>query len=118
MTFKLTVDRSSFDKNLRTVISDYENAGSKVVPVIKGNGYGFGRRNLAFEVSKTNLPRIAIGSVFELDQALSDFGGEIVVLEPFNPNDSSTVSLWERTPPRILRRFACSKSSIRTGLSG
>lgn len=105
MTFKLTVDRSSFDKNLRTVISDYENAGSKVVPVIKGNGYGFGRRNLALEVSKTNLPRIAIGSVYELDQALSDFGGEIVVLEPFNPNDSSTISLWEHATKNNAHRL-------------
>lgn len=105
MTFKLTIDRNSFDKNLRNVISDYQDAGSKVVPVIKGNGYGFGRQNLAAEVSKINLPRIAIGSVYELDQALSNFGGEIVVLEPFNPNDNSTIPLWEHATKNNAHRI-------------
>jgi hypothetical protein len=96
MTFSLTVDNQAFEKHLKSVMTDFTKVGAQVIPVIKGNGYGFTRRTLAKESSKLNIKRIAIGTVYELDQTLTDFGDEVIVLEPFNPSDSLTVSLWEQ----------------------
>lgn len=95
MTFALTVDGKVFEKHLSGVIADFKKVDAAVVPVIKGNGYGFGRRELAKQSTKLGAKRIAVGTVYELDQALTDFADEIVVLEPFNPADVATVSVWE-----------------------
>jgi alanine racemase len=96
MTFSLTVDASKFRGHLVSVMNQYAQAGADLVPVIKGNGYGFGRTNLAREASRLGTNRIAIGTVWELDQALVDFAGEVVVLEPFNTNDQAAKELWQR----------------------
>ena len=96
MTFALTVDGKAFEKHLTGVVADFKKVDAKVTPVIKGNGYGFGRRELAKQSTKLGATRIAVGTVYELDQALTDFGGEIVVLEPFNPLDLPSVNQWEQ----------------------
>lgn len=96
MTFSLTIDRKLFNKHLSATLEKFEKSGASVTPVIKGNGYGFGRRFLANEASALGIKRIAVGTVYELDQALTDFGDEILVLEPFNPQDSVAVSAWEK----------------------
>lgn len=95
MTFSLTVDGAAYQKHLLAVLNEYKKAGAEVVPVIKGNGYGFTRRLLAKQAERLNLNRISVGTVYELDQALTDFGNEIMVLEPFNPTDIQTLPLWE-----------------------
>ncbi|CAB4333791.1 unannotated protein [freshwater metagenome] len=96
MTFSLTVDATKFRGRLVSVMNQYAQAGADLVPVIKGNGYGFGRANLAREASRLGASRIAIGTVWELEQALIDFAGEVVVLEPFNANDQAAKELWQR----------------------
>jgi len=96
MTFSLTVDASKFRGHLVSVMNQYAQAGADLVPVIKGNGYGFGRTNLAREASRLGTNRIAIGTVWELEQALVDFAGEVVVLEPFNAHDQAAKELWQR----------------------
>jgi hypothetical protein len=96
MTFSLTVDAAKFRGNLVSVMNQYAQAGADLVPVIKGNGYGFGRTKLAREATRLGSSRIAIGTVWELEQALIDFAGEVVVLEPFNANDQAAKELWKR----------------------
>ena len=105
MTFALTVDRALFDKNVNSVIADFKKVNAEVIPVIKGNGYGFTRRLLSNESTKLGLNRIAVGTVFELDQALTDFGNEIVVLEPFNPNDHATIEAWQHATKNNAHRI-------------
>lgn len=94
MTFLLKVDAEKFRGHLVSIMNSHATAGSELVPVIKGNGYGFGRRLLADEASRLGCNRIAIGTVWELGQALADFSGQILVLEPFNSNDISAVAQW------------------------
>jgi alanine racemase len=96
MTFSLTVDATKFRGHLVSVMNQYAQAGADLVPVIKGNGYGFGRTNLAREASRLGANRIAIGTVWELEQSLVDFAGEVVVLEPFNASDQAAKELWQR----------------------
>jgi hypothetical protein len=54
-----------------------------VVPVIKGNGYGFGRELLCAEASRLGVPMIAVGTYAELPTALGAFGRDVLVMEPF-----------------------------------
>jgi hypothetical protein len=54
-----------------------------VVPVIKGNGYGFGRDLLCAEASRLAVPMIAVGTYAELPEALAAFAGDVLVMEPF-----------------------------------
>jgi alanine racemase len=96
MTFSLTVDAKTFRAHQSDLVKTYAKAGADLVPVIKGNGYGFSRGVLANEAQLIGAKRIAIGNVWELDQALADFAGEIVVLEPFNENDELAQSTWKR----------------------
>jgi hypothetical protein len=54
-----------------------------LVPVVKGNGYGFGRDLLCAEAQRLGFPMIAIGTYIELPEALAAFGGDVLVLEPY-----------------------------------
>ena len=94
MTFSLTVDAIKFRAHLSAMTVKFQATGVKLVPVIKGNGYGFTREVLAKEASNLGLNRIAIGTVWELSETLAKFPGEIVVLEPFNSSDTSAVAQW------------------------
>jgi alanine racemase len=96
MTFSLKVDAEKFRSHLVSVMNGYASAGAELVPVIKGNGYGFGRDRLATEASRLGCNRIAIGTVWELGQSLEIFSGEILVLEPFNIDDESAVAQWRK----------------------
>ena len=61
MTVRLTVDRARWWNHVTYVADTVDN----LVPVVKGNGYGFGRQVLAAEASKLS-PIIAVGNVHEL----------------------------------------------------
>ncbi len=56
-----------------------------IVPVVKGNGYGFGRELLCREAQRLAVPQIAVGTYAELPEALAAFGREVLVLEPYRP---------------------------------
>ncbi|MCU1536359.1 MAG: alanine racemase domain protein, partial [Humibacillus sp.] len=79
MSFVLHVDgdrwRASHDR--------FVAARPGVVPVIKGNGYGFGRDLLCAEATRLSLPTIAVGTYAELPEALAAFAGDVLVMEPF-----------------------------------
>ena len=95
MSFSLNVDAVKFRSHLNAVVAECRSAGGQVVPVIKGNGYGFTREILADEANTLGLKRIAIGTVWELAEALAKFPGEIIVLEPFNVADESALAQWK-----------------------
>jgi alanine racemase len=112
MTFSLKVDTAKFRGHLVSVMNGYASAGADLVPVIKGNGYGFGRGTLANEASRLGCNRIAIGTVWELEPSLADFAGEILVLEPFNSVDESAVVQWRQHLEHNADRVIVTVSSI------
>ena len=112
MTFSLKVDATKFRGHLVSVMNGYASAGANLVPVVKGNGYGFGRGALANETSRLGCNRIAIGTVWELGQSLADFPGDILVLEPFNSVDESAVVQWRRHLEHNADRVIVTVSSI------
>jgi alanine racemase len=62
VTIRLTVDRDRWWNHVTGVAAGVEG----LVPVVKGNGYGFGRSNLAIAASRLSS-LIAVGTVHELD---------------------------------------------------
>ena len=62
MTVRLTVDRARWDAHVTAAVADY---GSGLVPVVKGNGYGFGRPLLHGIVARGG-DLVCVGTVHEL----------------------------------------------------
>lgn len=56
-----------------------------VVPVAKGNGYGFGVCRLARRVSTLGADMLAVGTYDELRQVGGMFAGDLLVLSPWRP---------------------------------
>ena len=54
-----------------------------IVPVVKGNGYGFGRDLLCAEAARLGVELVAIGTYAELPEALATFGRDVLVMEPY-----------------------------------
>ena len=72
-------------------------ANPGLVPVIKGNGYGFGRNLLLAEASRLRVPMVAVGTYSEVAGALVGFGGDVLVMEPFRaPIHSRLAELADR----------------------
>ena len=81
MPFALHVDAARWRRHTHT----FAQATPGIVPVIKGNGYGFGRDLLAAESTALGLGLIAVGTYEEVPEALSSFDGDVMVLTPWRP---------------------------------
>ena len=66
MTIRLTVRRALWRAHVAQVVAAVAAAGGGLVPVVKGNGYGFGRRWLAEQAAEFS-GTVAVGTVHELD---------------------------------------------------
>jgi alanine racemase len=62
MTIRLSVDRARWWAHVTDVAAGVEG----LVPVVKGNGYGFGRAGLAIAAAELS-PILAVGTIHELD---------------------------------------------------
>jgi alanine racemase len=86
VTLRLSVMQAAWRAHVSQVLAE----SPFVVPVVKGNGYGFGRTSLIAELaevhSTTLTPFVAVGTVHELDPAttaaLAATGSTPVVLTP------------------------------------
>lgn len=65
MTVSLTVDRTRWSAHLHHTLEQIR-AVATPVPVVKGNGYGFGRHALA-EIAADESTTICVGTIHELD---------------------------------------------------
>jgi hypothetical protein len=103
MTFTLHVDGDRWRSHttatrdaVRTAISagTHHHAEGDLVPVAKGNGYGFGSERLLREAVRLGLTRLAVGTVFEAGVAVERYEGDILVLAPFEPADTVAARAW------------------------
>ena len=79
--FSLHIDENRWRAHLDHVAD----ATPGLVPVIKGNGYGFGRELLCAEATRLGVDLIAVGTYAEVPSALATFGGDVMVLTPWRP---------------------------------
>ena len=78
MPLSLNVDGNKWRSHLVAMVS----AKPGLVPVIKGNGYGFGLEFLAAEASRLGVETVAVGLASEVTHVRTAFAGEIIVLSP------------------------------------
>ena len=81
-----------------------------IVPVAKGNGYGFTLGRLArraqwlaehADETGARLDLLAVGTYDEIDQASTRYGGDLLVLTPWRPFGAA-LELDERTAARVV----------------
>ena len=77
MPLTLYVDTAAWHQHLRAVVADEPG----LVPVAKGNGYGFSVPLLVRTAAELGVGRIAVGTVEDAAIALETFAGEVIVLE-------------------------------------
>jgi alanine racemase len=82
MPLTLHVDAARWRKHLARYV---EPDGAAVVPVAKGNGYGFGNSTLAAEAAALGAETIAVGTYEELPEVSKGFRGDLLVLTPWRP---------------------------------
>jgi hypothetical protein len=81
MPLTLYVDGPRWRERLRTVAD--ETPG--LVPVAKGNGYGFTVANLARRAEWLGVDTVAVGTYREVAEVERRFSGDVMVLEPWRP---------------------------------
>lgn len=77
--FSLHIDTDRWRAQLDRV------AAPGLVPVVKGNGYGFGREVLCAEAARLGADLVAVGTYAEVPGALATFTGDVMVLTPWRP---------------------------------
>jgi alanine racemase len=69
----------------RSHLKSYADAHPGLVPVAKGNGYGFGMAALSRRSGWLGVDTMAVGTYEEAPGALSRFDGDVLVLSPWRP---------------------------------
>ena len=71
-----------------------------LVPVAKGNGYGYGLVRLAEEAAELGVDTLAVGTLDEAAMVRDTFAGDIVVMTPLRRNDTRAMQL--AGDPRVI----------------
>lgn len=94
MALTLYVDTARWRAHQKSVIDRFPG----IVPVCKGNGYGFGHSRLADEVTRFGSEIIAVGTTYEAARMKDSFGGDLLVLTPFRRGEEPVP-----LPDRVIR---------------
>jgi hypothetical protein len=81
MPLTLYVDGPRWRAHLTATLT----ASPGLIPVAKGNGYGFGLGRLARRAEWLHADTLAVGAYREVADVERRFGGDILVLEPWRP---------------------------------
>ncbi|MFL6107217.1 MAG: alanine racemase [Marmoricola sp.] len=87
MSLVLHVDGDRWRAHLREVAVNRPG----LVPVVKGNGYGFGLRRLARRSAWLEVDTVAVGTPSEVDDVASRFDGDILVLTGWRSFEASAI---------------------------
>ncbi|MFF0295628.1 alanine racemase [Kitasatospora sp. NPDC004614] len=79
MTLTMYVDGGRWRAHQRGLLAEFPG----LVPVAKGNGYGFGNRRLAEEAARLGSPLLAVGTADEAAAMADAFPGDLLVLTPY-----------------------------------
>jgi alanine racemase len=77
----LYVDAPRWRAHLQQVVASHPG----IVPVAKGNGYGFGKRRLAEVAQELGADTVAVGTYAEVADVEEAFAGDVLVLTPWRP---------------------------------
>jgi alanine racemase len=96
MSLTLEVDGDRWRAHLREVADRTPG----LVPVAKGNGYGFGVGRLARRAQWLGVDTLAVGTYEELPEVMQRFDGDLLVLTPWRPAHSDLPD--GLTPRRVV----------------
>lgn len=108
----LTVDADAWRTHLQTVAE----ATPGLVPVAKGNGYGYGLPLLAEEAELLGVDTIAVGVPAEVNAVRDSFAGDIVVLNPWLDQDRACLATAE--DPRVIPTVSRVDDIAKLGATG
>ncbi|MEV5148220.1 alanine racemase [Streptomyces sp. NPDC052727] len=97
MPLTLTIDTVRWQRHQQRVAAEFPG----LVPVCKGDGYGFGQDLLVRRAAGLNVPLLAVGTVREAEQALRLFRGDLMVLMPHQGGER-----FGPTSDRVIRVVA------------
>lgn len=87
MSLSLYVDGDRWRSHLRSVLDSHPG----LVPVAKGNGYGFGLPRLARKAAWLGVDTLAVGTYDEVEEVESRYDGSVLVLTPWRPFEQRVV---------------------------
>lgn len=97
MTLRLTIDAGRW----RAHLGEFVDQVHGLVPVAKGNGYGFGLRTLAAEAGRLAPQALAVGIAQEVAEVrVGGWDDDIVVLNPWRPSDPVATALLD--DPKVI----------------
>ncbi|HUP99937.1 MAG TPA: alanine racemase [Aeromicrobium sp.] len=102
MTFDLVVDAPRW----RGHLDAFHSGVPGLVPVVKGNGYGFGRPVLLAEAARLEAPRVAVGTYPEAVEALDAFAGDVLVMTPWRPYFDGTAVEAALADERVIHTIS------------
>lgn len=94
MALTLYVDTARWRAHQHSVIQQFPG----IVPVCKGNGYGFGHERLAEEAARLGADILAVGTTYEAARMKDYFSGDLLVLTPFRRGEEPVP-----LPDRVIR---------------
>ena len=97
MPLTLYVDRAAWEEQHRSLLERFPG----VVPVAKGNGYGFTVPVLAEAAARLAVDQLAVGTLAEASAVLDIFPRDLLVLEPYQEDGD-----YAGTEDRIVRTAA------------
>ncbi|MFG2821913.1 alanine racemase [Kitasatospora sp. NPDC048365] len=86
MTLSMYVDATRWRAHQRAMLAEFPG----LVPVAKGNGYGFGNVRLAAEAAGLGSPVLAVGTVREAVEVAGAFPGDLLVLTPYRVGEEES----------------------------
>ncbi|MFJ1794977.1 alanine racemase [Kitasatospora griseola] len=98
MTLTMYVDGDRWRAHQRGLLAEFPG----LVPVAKGNGYGFGNRRLAEEAARLGAPVLAVGTADEAAAMADAFPGDLLVLTPYRAGEPEA----ELPADRVIRTVA------------
>src|SRR4051812_50078579 len=94
MALTLSVDTARWRAHHMRVAQQFPG----LVPVCKGNGYGFGHERLAEEATRLGSDVLAVGTTYEAARIKDWFGGDLLVLMPYRRGEEPVPF-----PDRVVR---------------
>lgn len=92
MTLEMVVEAEQWRAHLHRLRADVPG----LIPVAKGNGYGFGIDLLAAEAAALDVGTLAVGTYAEIGST-ADFPGAVLVLSPWRPSEPAPLD-----DPRVV----------------
>jgi alanine racemase len=108
MTLALTVDQSAWHAHLEAFT---DGLADRLIAVVKGNGYGFGRDALLEVATRLGIGKVAVGTIYELPPDGSADRLDVTVLtptlDPLVGSLPSSVTLTVGSPAHVAHLVEC-----------